>query len=233
VALVVLTREPPRNARLAAALRGLAEVAEVPVTATVYRTEAAVAEEIASAVVEPAACVIVTSSRAARFAALALAAAREAAPVVVVGDQSAAAVRSAIGDARPIVVAPGRSATSVAQCVTGGPALALSAARPRHELDDELARRGIGLFRVTCYETVPERLALEQRELLAGADVVVVAAPSAWRVVRSVVASDATVVALGTTTATAVARDHDHVVNGGGDALGAIVRALDSRQERR
>jgi uroporphyrinogen-III synthase len=233
VALVVLTREPPRNDPLAADLRGLAEVAEVPLTSTAYRSEQAVAHELASIAREPAACVVVTSARAARFAGLALSAARADAPVVVVGDQSASAVRSVVGQAHRVIVAPGRSATSVARCVEGGPALALSAARPRHELDDELAHRGIALLRVTCYETVTARLDIEQRELLAEADVVVVGAPSAWEVARGVIARGATVVALGATTTRAVAQDHDHVVDGGADALGAIARALDSRQERR
>jgi uroporphyrinogen-III synthase len=233
VPLVVLTREPPRNDVLRAALGGLAEVVEVPLTATAFRTEQSVAEELAAKVTTAPACVVVTSSRSARFVAAALAVSNPDAPLIVVGEDSAASVRGAVGDRRNIVVAPGRSATSVAQCVPDGPALALSAAHPRPELDAELARRGIELVRVACYSTIPVRLVLEQREVLAAADVVVVAAPSAWAVARSVVSHDATVVALGMTTADAVARDHLHVVTAGDDPLGTIARTLASRQEDR
>ena len=226
MALVVLTREAPLNDELHERLKDLADVLEVPLSVTRYAAEAAVASAIASSSADGTfATLALTSARSARYAPVALGHCARDAVVAVVGEKTAAAVRSACPGAR-VVVSNESTARDLAAVIEQGPVLALGARDPRPELAEVLDERGIELVRVACYETTPAVLDIEGREAIASADVVVIAAPSAWEIARFLVSRDATIVVTGETTFAAVASTHERVVNADGDLAGAVVAAL-------
>jgi uroporphyrinogen-III synthase len=215
---VVLTREPPRNDALRAALVGRARILEVPLTVTTPRA----ADDVARAIrVSPVPTwIVVTSARAAPYVSDALLAAPNA-RVVAVGAVTAAAVRAVIE--AEVHVPPTEGAASVADLIDAGPVVSLGAAATRPELADRLARREIVTTHVACYDTVPATLDGFAREQISLGDVVVVAAPSTWLVARASVRRGAVVVVTGTTTRDAVSLDHDHVVVAAIGALGPTV----------
>ena len=102
----------------------------------------------------------------------------------------------------------------------------IGAAGGRDELPDELERQGLVVARVSCYETVPAELVDAQRAALAEADVVVIGAPSAWRVARSSVRATAWVVVPGPTTAAAVRAEHPRLIERWGPELGEVLAGL-------
>ena len=95
--------------------------------------------------------------------------------------------------------------------------LLVGAEQMRPELPDALERRGVEVRRVTLYRTVPRALSDEERQLLANAEVVLVGAPSTWRVVAPDVAPGAVVVVPGETTRRDVLKDHEDVLVGWGE----------------
>jgi uroporphyrinogen-III synthase len=96
----------------------------------------------------------------------------------------------------------------------------------RHELSDELSKRNIVADRVWCYETVGAALDQEQQDELASADVVIIGAPSAWKVARDLVREDAWVIASGEITASEIRDDHNRVKIGWGKSLTPMLEIL-------
>lgn len=223
---VILTREPPRNDELRAALAPRCRVLEVPLTTTSFRAAEDVARDITAAGL--VATIAVTSARAATAAALAVTTS-PAATVIAVGDATAAALRAVVSV--PVQSSTG-GATALAALVVAGPVLVLGAAAPRPELDAALGERGIAIARVAVYDTEPVELGGLAREELRLGDVLVIGAPSAWRVARAEVRHGATVVVLGPTTRDAVAADHARVVMVDDRGLAAtVMRVLDDREQ--
>lgn len=222
---VVLTREPPRNDPLRAAVGENCRVLEVPLTSTEFVDESVVASQIAaSADAHQFQTVVFTSARAVRYGALALGFATPDASVAAVGPHTLAALSaldlSGHGD---LLTGASASAVDLAAVVTRGPVLALAAAQARAELRDALHARHVALTEVACYRTVPVELTGLTREELRLAEIIVIAAPSAWRVARADVRKGTTVIALGPTTAAEVAATHPLVVTA---TEGDLVRAL-------
>jgi uroporphyrinogen-III synthase len=149
---------------------------------------------------------------------------------------TARALADALGDpARAILTPSTPGAAQLGAMISVGPVLALGAAHPRAELADALRAAGLELVTVACYETAPTVLTGFTREELRLADVIVIAAPSAWRVARADVRRGATVVVPGATTAAAVAKDHELVVAADGDlarTLADVVARLDQGIDR-
>ena len=211
---VVLTREPPLNDELAAALRGRAKVRVVSLTTTEFRNPTLVAAELSRHPMRGKfETIAVTSARAAPYAAMAL---TFAAPNAVLGAVGKATLErltaeGAVQPGRTISVPDDANAAALGELIERGPVLALTADTPRPELRSAVAEKGLFYDAVVCYNTVivvPDRA---QQRQLRKADVVVIAAPSAWRAAREDVRADATVVTLGATTAGAVRMDHANV----------------------
>jgi uroporphyrinogen-III synthase len=221
---VVLTREAGVNEDLRGWLTPLGEVTEVPLTATRYRASDEVEADLsASGVASRARTLVVTSARAARYARALTTAMAPGVAVLAVGRATAAA----LGDAGVSVTTIGVSgALALADQVAEGPVVVLGAVGGRPELAHELHARGLEVVTVACYETVGVEPDAAGAEALRRADVVVVGAPSAWRVAREHVGPDAWVVVPGETTAIEVAREHGRVVTGWGPDLAARLGPL-------
>jgi uroporphyrinogen-III synthase len=215
VAIVVLTREPPRNDELRLQLDASAEVYEVPLTRTLFRSAGDVQRDLAACENDGAFVILaVTSARSASYVRLALSHCLDGAPVAVVGAATAAATRELLGESCHIDVAPDASALALARTLDRGPVLSIGAREARRELADDLQRRGITCESVPCYETQAVELTDQQRDLVSKADVIVVAAPSAWAQIDNVVSTSTRVVTIGPTTFDAVATTHERVVDG-------------------
>ena len=202
---VVLTREPPRNDALRSILELAIDVDEVPATTTNYFQ---VADVVAACQLLPR-TVIVTSARAVE-AAVALVTATAPEMVVAVGVTTASRLTElGVVD---VQVASEEGARGVALFDFPGPVATIGAATTRPELGVLLRERGLESQHVAAYETKGRTLGDDETRAVSSADFVVVAAPSAWSVVRPFVAPDATVVVRGQTTFEAVSADHFRVV---------------------
>lgn len=222
--IAVVTREAGRNAELVEWIGDAADVVEAPLTSTELRDVDEVSREIAAGA--PYGSLVVTSSRAAPYLAAALAALAPRAPVYAVGPATADALRAA--GVEVAVVGDG-GAASLAGAVEGSPVLMVGAREAREELPAALRARGLVVTRVAAYDTVAAAVDDGAAWALARADVVVIAAPSAWGVARRYVGSAAWVVVPGETTAEAVRRDHARVVVAWGEGLGDVIADLEGR----
>jgi uroporphyrinogen-III synthase len=227
---VVLTREPPRNDELRTLLAQRCRVLEVPLTTTSYREVDAVEADIAAtSFAHQFGVVAFTSARAARYAQSSLRYATTNAVVAAVGAATASALRdeSALGATRVLLEAVPPTGGALGAQIASGPVLILGAAQPRPDLGDALAARSIPYCAVSCYDTVPVATSGFTSEQLRIADVVVIAAPSAWRVARTDVRKATTVVVLGDTSASVVAADHELVVRASdGDVAAAVLEVV-------
>lgn len=213
--LVALTREFGHNEELRAWVGSRAEVVEVALTTTTYRTRAEVEHEIReSRNFGRFASLVVTSARAHEFLGLVGTALVGAPEVFSVGAATSRALTRSGFDVT--VESPG-AASELAAFITHGPVLVLAARRGRSELIDELNARSLEPTLVECYETHAVELSDEACGQLARADVVFIGAPSAWRVARAVVREDAWVLVPGTTTFEEVRAAHDRVLIGWGE----------------
>ena len=216
---VVLTREPPRNEELALLLRAAGlDVDEVPLTTTVDIPVTVDREWLASF-----RTIIVTSGRAVEVLRTFL----DPAHPIVLGCVGTATARrlSEVGLA-PTLVPEKEGGAAVAHLVTQGPVLTLGALETRPELGDSLRERGFTVTHLACYSTTARTLSDRHREQLIQADVVVIAAPSGWRVAQPHVSEQAIVVAMGDTTAREIAASHPRVFTGSSDSLNDVVRDL-------
>ncbi len=208
--LVVVTRESGRNDALRDWLSP-ATILEVPLTTTTYRPLEEVEADLARAGERgPFSVLVVTSARSRDYLVAARRVCARDAEVWTVGP----ATSDAVIDAGLTVSGEAASALGVARRLDHGPVLALGAREMRGELASELASRAIRVETVDCYETVPRELDEAARASLGSADAVVIGAPSAWRVARSLVRPDTWVIVPGETTAAAVRADHDRVLIG-------------------
>lgn len=223
---VVLTREDGKNDELRTWFGDGVNVIDVPLTATRYVAPDDVARELEdSAHFGSYGALVVTSARTANYVVLAMKALTTGAPVFSVGP---ATTRSL--EALGVDVAGPAAANSkeLASLITTGPVLVVGAAQMRDELTNALAERGVDVTRVTCYETVVITPSEEQIAQLRGADVVVVAAPSAWQVARSFVLPQTWVVVRGATTGDAVRAEHRRVLESWGPSLRETLATLRS-----
>ncbi len=221
---VVLTREEGHNDALRARLPRGAEAIEVPLTRTVSRDHAAVAEEATRDPRAPFASLVVTSARGAPYVDDVVASLRPGWRTYAVGPATAHAL-DGLGWGASVVGREGAGA--LGRAVSEGPVLVLAAATTRPELVAELERRGLAAATVACYATEPLVPDEAGRRALRSADVVVIGAPSAWAVARPLVAATAWVLVPGATTGAEVRRSHERVLEGWDGDLAGRLEALE------
>jgi uroporphyrinogen-III synthase len=206
---VVLTRESPRNDELRDVLSATFTVFEVPATFTEEYSAAEVCVAFDALHMQPA-TIVVTSARSARALAAVLANIEVPPTVVAIGPATLRALEH-VG-LHGATMAPEASATAVGSMPLVTPILSVGAEAPRPELTETIAQRGLSSTHLVAYRTVPRTLSEAEQRLVAEADAIVVAAPSAWRVVKSLVPPTSVVVVPGETTAGEVRATHGRVV---------------------
>ena len=207
---VVVVRERGRHEEVATWLEE--PFASVAATRTVERSDDDVRRDLIPAAAG-ASWIVVTSSRSVVVLTRVRDVVGPATRVAAVGESTARALDAA--GWRVDLVGEG-GALSLADGVAS-PVLLVGAAHPRTELDDELTRRGVEVRRGVLYSTESVSLDARDRRLLGDADVIVLGAPSSWRVVAPFVREEAVVVVPGETTRSEVALDHERVVVGWGE----------------
>jgi len=227
---VVVTREAGYNDTLTSLVPEGATIEEVPLTTTRFFD----AHEVLSALRASEhygtfRALVVTSARSALYVALAREGLREGGSVLSVGSATARALESE--DVAVDVVGEGR-ALALAPTISEGPVLVLAAATTRDELTRALRDRGVEVTTLHCYETLPALLTSDDETSLRNADVVFIGAPSAWLVAKAFVPDGAWVVVPGATTADAVRRQHELVIEGWGLELREHLTALYSAPGR-
>ena len=213
--LVALTRERGRNEELRQWVGRAADVVEVPLTATSFRSPDDVRDEIGALdAFGSFASLVVTSSRAQGYLDAAVAALGDDAQVFSAGPATTRTLeRVGLRVAREST----STAADLAEFIAHGPVLLLGAAGGREELPAALRAKGMVTSVVACYETTSVELDAGQRAQLRRADAVFIGAPSAWRSAREVVEDASWVLVPGETTLAAVRTDHARVVRGWGE----------------
>lgn len=206
---VVLTREPPRNDALREALSPTATVVEVPATFTELFTDSDVLKAFDELQVQPA-TVVVTSARSAHALAAVLTSVTSSPHIVAIGPATTRALEHA--GIHGVVMSPEATASALGTMALEAPVLSIGAAEPRPELALALAAQGLGVHHLAAYRTVARSLSDDERQWVHEADVIVVAAPSAWRVLESSVRPETLVLVPGETTASAVRAAHENVI---------------------
>lgn len=214
---VVLTREAGANGPQRAWLPADAVVSEVPLTRTRFFDDEEVRAELArSAHAGSFRALVVTSARSALYVGLAREALAPGGRVLTVGVATARAIEDE--DVEVSVVGEGGALTLLPE-IDEGPVLLLGAAAMHGDLAEGLSARGIEVATLACYETLPALLSEADMDTLRAADVVLVGAPSAWRVASDFVQARTLVVVPGATTAAAVRATHPNVWEGWSAAL--------------
>jgi uroporphyrinogen-III synthase len=220
----VVTRERGYNAELISWLPEDALVSEVPLTTTRYFDTHEVQDTLrASDNVGHFRALVVTSARSALYVALAREALAPGGTVLSVGTATARALESEDID---VDVVGDTGVLDLDAEIGEGPVLLLGAAAMRDELATTLARRGVIVEKLTCYETVPAVLAAGEELELREADVIFVGAPSAWLVARAYVDPRSWIVVPGSTTGGVVRRQHERVIEGWGPGVKEHLAAL-------
>ena len=215
--LVALTRERGQNEELRDWVGGRAEVVEIPLTTTAFRDAGEVEAEIrASRDVGAFRTLVATSARVERYLPLA---ARALGPDPVVASVGPATTRVLERAGLRVTHESLGGALDLIASVNEGPVLILAATGGREELTAALRSRGVACAVVECYATRGVALGEAERAALGRADVVFIGAPSAWRVAREAVRSDAWVLVPGATTLAAVRAGHERCVVGWGPAF--------------
>jgi uroporphyrinogen-III synthase len=214
---VVLTRETGKNDSLVDWLPLDATFSEVPLTRTNYYQPQRVTDALEVSDLRGLfQSLVVTSERSHSYANLAIAVSAPNVDVFSVGPATSAALESK----GVHVHQQGEGGSlSLAPQIVRGPVLVLGAKDMRDELVDVLRERGLEVFVVACYETLPLVPSDGERTLLRTADVIFVGAPSAWAVARDFVAKGAWIVVPGATTGAVVAAEHERVIEGWGPHL--------------
>ena len=213
--LVALTRERGHNGELRELVGALADVVEVPLTVTNFRSLGEVEKEIDS--LESFGkfrSLVVTSARCESYLTVVRRALSENHEVFSIGPATTAALQRAGLVMR--IEASGDSLDLLDE-MEHGPVLILGASEGRRELGDALIARSLDVCRVECYRTREVELNHVEAHQLGLADVVFIGAPSAWRVARTHVAPGTWVLVPGHTTLNAVKRDHPRVLVGWGE----------------
>jgi uroporphyrinogen-III synthase len=213
--LVALTRERGHNEELRHLIGARADVLELPLTATHFRSLHEVDDEIHSLThFGHFRSLVVTSARCDRYVAFARDALFEVHEVFSVGAATTATLeRSGLA----VTHESSGTALDLADLISEGPVLLLGAAGGRVELSEVLARRFLHPRLVECYSTVDVTLDEGEKEQLRNADVVFIGAPSAWRVARALVSPHVWVLVPGSTTLDVVKEGHERVLVGWGE----------------
>lgn len=214
---IVLTREAGSNDSLRSWLPSDATVLDVPLTETRYYEPS----DVRDALVRSAAngqfrSLVVTSERSIDYVSTALAASTGDVDVYSVGPATSHAL---IALGVKVRAQSGGAAVTLARQISRGPALVLGAQTMREELAVALRDRGLDVMVVACYETLVLSPSSSDEELLRGADVLFIGAPSAWAVAQSFVRPDAWIVVPGASTGAVVRAEHQRVIEGWGPAL--------------
>jgi uroporphyrinogen-III synthase len=221
---VVVTREEGNNDSVRSWLPESVTVNEVALTTTRFFDANQVLTSLrASEHYGAFRALVVTSARSALYVALAREGLRDGGSILSVGSATAKALESE--DVEVDVVGEG-GAVDLAPTITEGPVLLLGAAKMREELTVALTERGVDVTTLACYETLPAVLSSDDEGFLRDADVVFIGAPSAWLVAEAFIATNAWVVVPGATTADAVRRQHERVIEGWGPELREHLLAL-------
>jgi uroporphyrinogen-III synthase len=221
---VVLTREAGMNDELRKWVPKRVTVVEVPLTTTSYRDESAFVAELKNL----DSCgaftgLVVTSARSARYVSPALVNCSSDVKIYSVGSSTSRAITKTGNE---VAAEASAMSSELASHIASGPVLIIGAKEMRHELSDELNSKAVPTDRVWCYETVGAPLDQEQRDELSSADVVIIGAPSAWKVAKPYVRSDAWVIASGEITASEIRNDHNRVKIGWGKSLTPMLEIL-------
>ena len=222
--LVALTRERGHNGELRKLVGDRADVVEVPLTVTIFRSPREVEQEIHS--LESFGkfrSLVVTSGRCESYLTSVSHALSEDHNVYSVGPATTAALQR-VG----LVVRVEASGASLdlLDDIEHGPVLILAASEGRRELSDALASRPLEVCLVECYRTREVELSHLEVHQLGFVDVVFIGAPSAWRVARTHVAPDTWVLVPGHTTLNAVKRDHARALVGWGEEFTGAWRTI-------
>ncbi len=222
---IVLTRETGHNEMLRQYLPDGADVTEVPLTYTRYRSVDEVEGELKR---DPAfgtfQTLVVTSPRSEEYLEVVKSALSPDAQVFSVGRST---TRSLVRHDFSVSGESSGTAGDLQLVVTLGPVLLLGADVARPELPDALVKRGLRILHLACYETTPVELDESMRNSLTSADVVFIGAPSAWRAGQACIGQSAWVVVPGVTTADVVRAVHDRVIEGWDPSLRGILATLD------
>ena len=221
---VALTREAGMNDELRKWIPKRVTVVEVPLTTTRYREENAFKTELES--LESCGSftgLVVTSARSARFVTQAVASCVSDVKIFSVGSSTSRAI---VKTGNEVDVEASAMSSELANHITTGPVLIIGAKEMRHELSDELSSKSVATNRVWCYETVGAELDQEQRDELSSSDVVIIGAPSAWKVAKAHVREDTWVIASGEITASEIREDHNRVKIGWGKSLTPMLEIL-------
>jgi len=221
---VVLTREAGYNDELRQWIPAGYDVTEVPLTTTHYESLETVRERLEDATNVLFETLVVTSVRTQRYLDLVR---PFVAPDVVVGTVGAATAGVLAEAGFPVSLQSDIAAAALAPDITRGPVLLLGAEESHPVLPDSLLRQGLAVAPVACYQTLPAELDEQAHTALATADVVIIAAPSAWRVAQPFVRPSTLVVVPGATTHAAVAASHPRVAVAWGEAVTRLLATRD------
>ena len=222
--LVALTRERGHNGELRELVGDRAQVVELPLTITTFRTPREVDEEIRSLVTfGEFRSLVMTSARCEDYLVSARRALCEEPDVFSVGPATSAALQRA---GLVVKIEGSGPSLDLSNHIVDGPVLVLAASQGRRELSEALAMRSLQVCRVECYRTREIELDHEEAQQLTLAHVVFIGAPSAWRVARAHVSPDAWVLVPGRSTLAAVQSDHARVLVGWGEEFAGAWRKI-------
>lgn len=225
---VVLTREATMNDALHVYLPEHVNVVEVPATRTNFRDLDTFSDALRAVLVDAVPTwLVLTSARAAPYAARAVTLLSDEVLVACVGAATASAVR----DAGVRVDLEGSGGAGELAELLDGVVLVVGAFEPLGELESRLDDRAIKHVSVPCYETVARELSASEQLALASAHVIFVGAPSAWRVVEPWLVESALVVVPGATTAAQVDARFE-VMEGWNDELARRLRTWIRAREK-
>lgn len=214
---IVLTREEGMNESIVQWLPSDATISTVPLTTTKFFDVDEVAVALAASPFYGSfRSVVVTSARSCVYVALALEASLDDAEIYSVGPTTTAALHEF--GVHVSAQAHGAAAT-LANDIERGPVLLIGAAAMRDELPVVLRAKSLGVTVLACYETLALDVSHEQRSTLGSADVVLIGAPSAWRVAQASIGPNTWVVVPGASTGDVVRSSHERVLEGWGPAL--------------
>jgi uroporphyrinogen-III synthase len=214
---IVLTREEGMNESIVQWLPRDATISTVPLTTTRFFDVDAVAVALAASPFYGSfRSVVVTSARSCVYVALALEASLADVDIYSVGSTTTAA----LGEFGVSVTAQAHgAAATLANDIEHGPVLLIGAAAMRDELPVALRAKSVDVTVLACYETLALDVSHEQRSTLGSADVVLIGAPSAWRVAQASIGPNTWVVVPGASTGDVVRSSHERVLEGWGPAL--------------
>jgi uroporphyrinogen-III synthase len=224
MALVVLTREAGLNGELRSHVPLGMVVQEIPLTVTTLFAREEVRGSIAkSPEAGTFATIVLTSARATPYVDVAFDYAVTSPELGAVG----AVTKKSLEDLGYVVtLTPAvASAKALGEMVTAGPVLFIGAKEPRPELEASVREKGLSFFSAACYETTARLLSATEKATLQEADVILIGAPSAWRVAKECISARTWVLVPGEGTADEIRPDHERVSVAWGSELKHFLEA--------